>query len=463
MSSAETADSGRKNLAERGLSVLAEVRAGEGAGVLLLSLNIFLLLLAYYLIRPVRDALILAEGGAEVKSYAAAGQALLLLAVVPAYGAFASRVNRIRLITWVTLFFASHLVAFYAFGAAGVHEGVVFYLWVGIFNVLIVAQFWAFANDLNTEATGKRLFPIIMLAANLGAAAGGKVAASVVEYISPYGLMLATAAGLILCILTSRAIHRHAAAGRGHSVAQPAGEPLAKTGALELLMHDRYLMLIAVLTVLLNVVNTNGEYLLDKFVLTEAARVASTQAAQEVFIAQFKGNFQSAYSVLGMLLQMFAVSRIFRRIGVRGALFILPCIALGSYSAFLALPVLGVVRWAKILENGTDYSVQNTTRQALFLITSREAKYKAKAAIDTFFQRAGDVLSSGVVYLRTVLALGLTAVAGLNLVLTLVWLAVAFGIARQVPARSSEEARREALGSAEAAVPGTTAVRPAGA
>jgi len=87
------------------LSVVAEVRAGEGAGVLLLSLNVFLLLAAYYFIRPVRNALILTQGGAEVRSYSAAGQAILLLAVVPIYGALASRVNRIRLISWVTIFF----------------------------------------------------------------------------------------------------------------------------------------------------------------------------------------------------------------------------------------------------------------------------------------------------------------------------------------------------------------------
>src|SRR5512137_2273069 len=100
MAQVEAADSGRKNLAERALSLLADVRAGEGAGVLLLGLNVFLLLVSYYLLKTVREPLILTQGGAEVKTYSAAGQALLLLAIVPAYGAFASRVSRIRLITW---------------------------------------------------------------------------------------------------------------------------------------------------------------------------------------------------------------------------------------------------------------------------------------------------------------------------------------------------------------------------
>lgn len=87
--------------------------------------------------------------------------ALLLLLIVPAYGVFATRVSRNRLITWVTLFLISHLVIFFVLGSAGVHVGIAFFLWVGIFNVFITAQFWAFANDIDSEEQGKRLFPIV--------------------------------------------------------------------------------------------------------------------------------------------------------------------------------------------------------------------------------------------------------------------------------------------------------------
>ena len=109
-----------------------------------------------------RDALILSESGAVVASYAAAGQALLLLAFVPAYGAFASRVNRVRLVCGVTLFFAvesGHLrPARHRPASASASRS---YLWLGIFNLVVVAQFWAFANDLYTNERGERLFPIV--------------------------------------------------------------------------------------------------------------------------------------------------------------------------------------------------------------------------------------------------------------------------------------------------------------
>ena len=91
----------------------------------------------------------------------------------------------------------------------------------------------------------------------------------------------------------------------------------------------------------------------------------------------------------------------------------------------------------KIAENATDYSVQNTIRNVLFLPTSREQKYKAKQAIDSFFVRAGDVLSAGLVYVGTTwLALGTTGFARVNLVLALVWVLLAVAIGREYGRKS---------------------------
>lgn len=419
---------------EKFLSLLAEVRAGEGASVLLLTLNVFLLLLSYYLLKTVREPLILTvKGGAELTSYSYVAQALLLLGIIPAYGALASRVGRIRLITWVTLIFASNLLLFYALGVGGwAYEGIVFFIWVGIFNVLIVAQFWSFANDLYSESHGKRLFPVIAVGASLGSLVGAKAAAMTMHRTGPYTLMLIAAALLVVCILISRVIHHRASGDRIHFASGPAEAPLARTGALELLMRDRYLLFIALLVLLLNIVNSTGEFMLRKFVVAEAARVAgASDAARQVFIGVFYGNYEVWYNTLGLLVQMFLVSRLFRYAGVRAALFVLPCIALGSYSMLMAMPILPIMRWAKIVENGVDYSLQNTTVHALFLPTSREAKYKAKAAIDTFFKRAGDVLQAGIIFAGTALALGIKGFMVINLIMILVWLVVAAGIARR--------------------------------
>ena len=415
------------------ISVGKEVQAGEGSRTLALALNAFVLMFSYYLLRVVRETLILTESGAEIKTYSSAWQALLLMAAVPAYGAFAARVNRISLITYVTLFFVANLVLFAAGGFLGLREGVVFFVWVGIFNMMVMAQFWAFANDLHSEGAGKRLFAAIMLGANLGATFGGQAAKWMSEPLGSYGLMLIAAGLLAVCIPISRKINARAVA-----VQRVAEIPLGDVNVFQIMAKDRYLQMIALLMILLNFVNTTGEYLLGGFVAGEAARIAAgNEALQKVIVSQFYGDYSSLYSLLGMVLQLFLVSRIFRHASVGAALMILPLIALTGYSMILAVPLLGMIRWVKIFENGTDYSIQNTARQALFLPTTREAKYKAKAAIDSFFVRMGDVFSAGLVYVGVNwVVLGVKGFAAANLILTLAWLGVAFAVAREYRRRT---------------------------
>ena len=187
-------DSAKPNALDRFLSLFASVRPAEGGTALLLMVNVFALLTAYYIIKPVREALILSEAGAEIKSYASAGQAALLLLIIPLYGMLGSRVNRVWLINGVLAFFISNLVIFFFLGQMGVSLGVVFYLWVGLFNVMLVAQFWAFANDIYTQKKGERLFGVVGIGASLGAILGAKLAGWMFEPVGLYGMMLISAA-----------------------------------------------------------------------------------------------------------------------------------------------------------------------------------------------------------------------------------------------------------------------------
>src|SRR5919199_5007634 len=147
-----------KTWLDRALSVFTDVRAGEGATALLMLLNVFLLLICYSVIKTAREPLILLGGGAEVRSYTAAGQALMLMGFVPLYSWVASHVDRIKLLVGVSLFFILNIELFALAVAAGVpYVGVAFFIWVGIFNMSLVAQFWAFANDIYTKDAGARL------------------------------------------------------------------------------------------------------------------------------------------------------------------------------------------------------------------------------------------------------------------------------------------------------------------
>ncbi|MBN1221815.1 MAG: translocase [Candidatus Aminicenantes bacterium] len=433
----------------KALGLFAKLYPGEAPTALLLTLNIYLIFMSYYLIKPVREALILAGKGAEIKSYLSAATAVSLIFVVKAFSSIASHVSRQRLITWVTLFFISNLVLFYFLSVAGVDlgtMGVIFYVWIGIFNLLVPAQFWGFANDIYSAEEGKRLFPLVAIGATFGSFSGSAIFGWLVKPIGLYQMMLVSGAILLVCILLTRITHlrelRKALRPESQMMCNEKDsgkeleKPLKKGGGFKLVFKRRYLIYIAFFVLILNYVNTNGEYILGKYITREAPKIVETGQSGGLNVEEYIGKFYSGFfkyvNFLALIIQLFVVSRVFKWIGVRGALFVLPFIALGGYAFVAAGISLLIVKWVKIFENGTDYSLMNTTRHALFLITSREEKYKAKAAIDTFFQRAGDLLSGLIVFLGTTyFAFNVSKFASFNVVLIFIWIVLGILIVRQ--------------------------------
>jgi ATP:ADP antiporter, AAA family len=423
-----SAAANNKGFVERLLSPIADVHRGEGLKTLLLALNLFLVFAAYYMLKTVRESLILTQGGAAVKAYSSAGQALLLLALVPAFGAFASRVGRIHLIRGVTLFFVCNIGAFYAAGKLGLPIAVPFFLWVGIFNVMVPAQFWAFANDLFAPAQGKRLFPIVGVGSSLGAWLGSLYAGDVIRATGPLPLMLIAATVLTLCTIVASIVEHGQKRSHQPDRAAEAIQPLEKIGGFTLIRQQRYLALIALMVLVLNIVNTSGEYLFGRFIVEASVRAygagPGTLAARQQFVGGVYGHLFAYVNLLGLLLQLVAVSRIFKYLGVGHALFIHPLVVLVGYMTMLKAPSVSTMQWLKIFDNSLDYSLSNTARQALWLPTSRVAKYKAKQAVDAFFMRAGDVLQAGVVFVGEHLAFTVPMFAGLNVMMALGWIAV---------------------------------------
>ena len=302
------------------------------------------------------------------------------MVVVPIYGWLGTRLVRARLIASVTTFFAATLVAFYSAAGPGCASGFAFYIWIGLINVFIVSQFWQFADDLFTEGQGRRLFPFVGVGQSLGAWVGAAAVAPLVRSLNytPYTLMLLGACVLMLALCLTLFVDARSRERREDDVPDAGQETLGPQGGFELVFRDRYLFWIAVLIVLLNVVNTTGNYILNRLIVGEAAARfggdASGVAASRQFITAFSGSITAAVNLAGLLLQLFVTSRVIRWVGIRGALFVLPAIALVNYSIIAVAPILAVVRVGKIFENSTDYSLQNTLRQALFLPTTREAK-----------------------------------------------------------------------------------------
>src|SRR6476620_6175475 len=221
---------GEKTWLERALSIFTDVRVGEGLPALLLLVNVFLLLVCYSVIKPVR---------------------------VPLYSWFASRVDRIKLLVGVSLFFLVNIELFAVAVAAGVpYVGVAFFIWVGVFNMSLVAQFWAYANDIYSKDAGDRLFPMIVIGQTAGAPLGAFVAGRLFrngftpQSILQISAVLLTVGVLLYLMINARVTPR----------ARSRDQPLAIGGGFGLVLKSRYLLPIAAMMVLLNAVNTTGEY-----------------------------------------------------------------------------------------------------------------------------------------------------------------------------------------------------------
>ena len=472
----------RRSLLERLLGIFTEVRAGEGPLVLAMAFLVFLLLTAYYLIKPVREALILQQGTAEHKSYLSAVMAVLLLVLVQAYAKLVERYERTRLISVVTAIFIACLVGFWVLSRIGVpYLGYAYFVWLGIFSVMVVAQFWSYANDVYSNEAGKRLFPLVGFGGMLGATAGSLLAERLMLLVGVYELLLIAAAVLAGCIVLTNLVSLRVWGRQQIRVTQSTlTEWLAERTARRqrgklafgLVLEHRYLTYIALLVVALNLVNTTGNYILDRLARDFGERQAveaiaeataagttlrfhdrdlgdpSTEEAHDGYVQSAIGSFFAGFyrwqNILGIVLQLFVVSRLVRWGGVRAGLYWLPVIALGTYGLVVALPILGLVRIGKVAENASDYSVNKTTLQMLFLPTSRDVKYKANQAVNSFCQRLGDVGSALLVFVGTTLV-GLDArgFALVNLALVGGWLLLVRGIVREH--RAIEAGRRPAL------------------
>ena len=451
----------------RVLRIVTPIRDEEGPSALMLLASVFLILTAYYMIKPAREGWLSVSAIAglskiEIKAYASFGQVVVLIVVVRLYSSLVSTWPRAQLVTRVNLFLGSNLIVFWALQPGFFVEevpflGVAFYLWVGIFNVFIVAQFWAYAADFYTHRRGRRLLPLVALGANCGAVFGAWFSQALVDDLGleALHLMLVAALPLLISTLLLERVERRGPIGQGleaRSESQLASQspapaspdfevPATSRGALSLIRRHPLLSSTALLTLVYGWVGANGENVLFSVVQTAIASDAAGQGISDAHALQaftlasttsFYGNFYFWVNLCGLLLQALVASRMLR-MGGFGAIFLcLPLISAMGYLAMSLVPALGVIKLAKILENSTNYSIHNTARGVLWLPTTTEMKFKAKQTIDTLFVRLGDGFAALTVLVGiNVLAFSPLRIFWLNIVLSLIWIALAVRVVRE--------------------------------
>ena len=442
---------------ERFLNLFTQVRPGEARTALLLALNVFLILMSYYILKTVREALVLGEGSAELKSYLAAFQVVVLAFAVPYYGRLVAAFPRMKLINVVTICFIITPIVFYVLGQLGVPLGMIYFVWIGVFSLMIVAQFWSFANDVYSKEEGERLFVIVGFGASLGAVAGSLVADRLIEPFGVMQLMLLGAAVLGLQLFLTNFVDR-IERGRRPATPKAAAKATASGGAFAMVFRTRYLLLMGLMLMMLNWINTTGEYILGSIVKDMATATIASGQANGLTEGQLIGDFYAKYftyvNVVGLLLQLFVVSRIVKHWGVSWAVMVLPVLSFGAYNILVFIPTLYAVMAAKVAENSTDYSLNNTVRNMLFLPCTYEQKFSAKQAIDSFFVRMGDVLSAALVFVgTTMVALSPRGLAIVNEELVVVLALIAWRVGRYYKDLTASGKAPEAAGATGSGIP----------
>ena len=441
-------DLDRLSWVERALRAFTDVRPGEGRTALVMFANVFLILCAYYFIKPLREGWLAATGTGglsklELRAFAAFGQSLLLVPIVAVYGRLVGRWPRAVLIERATLFCMANMLVFWAlqpgFPTAVPGMGIAFYLWVGIFSVFVVAQFWAFAADLYTEERGKRMLPMIAIGATSGAAVGSLV----IERLVSSGALPAQHVLLIALLPLAASIWlTRVADAREGTVAEAAKIALPRDhrGSLRLVFGTPLLLAVGLIMLLANWVKTSGENqlydLLQSSLAAEALQHGIAGDAVKAFVKErttaFYGGFFFWVNVAALVLQAVAASRVLKYGGFAALFLMLPVMALVSYTTMALVPLLWLVKGMQVPVNATDYSIQNTARHVLWLPMSQEVTFKGKPTVDSLFVRGGDGMAA-----LTVLVAGRLASSSvqgffaLNVGLVAVWLVAAVWVVRQ--------------------------------
>ncbi len=449
---------------ERILSLFTKVRAREGTTSLLLLLNIFLILAAYYLVKPVREgwlavSVIQGFSKVEVKAISAFGQTILLLAILPFYARIAARWSRRQLVTRSGVFFGTLMLFFWLLHPGFIfarvpYSGILFYLFVGIFNVTLVAQFWAFAADIYGEERGKRLFPLVAIGAAAGAVFGSLLGERLIrlEWLGAYELIILSLIPLAVAIKIARVIDTRGNYGtpsewttqRWEQPAAPEGD-----GPFKPIFNHRYLTAAAFLILIFNWVLTSGDIVLFGFVQTALEAQFDGQGEMTAYIetqtTAFYGDIYFWINLFGLLLQAFVVSRLIRVGGFGLLILTTPVIAVTAYASMLISPVLAVIKFMKIAEVSSNHSINNTARQMLWLPTTKSVLYQTKTAVDTLFVRLGDGLAALTLLLGTRLwKVELQTFLVINLVLAIIWIMLARFVMQEYKRLSAENGNIDA-------------------
>lgn len=388
----------------------------------------FFVLGAWYVLRPIRDAMGVA-GGVDNLAWLFLGTlAVTLLAQAP-FAALVRRLPRTRFVPWVYRFFAVNLLLFYVAIVAlpaerQVWVGRVFFVWTTVFSLFVVSVFWSFMADLFRPDQGKRLFGAIAAGGTLGGLVGGALTAALAERIGTAPLLLVSVVLLEAAVQCVRALGRRGGAllpGQAEAGERALGGSLW-AGVVHV-ARSPYLLGIG-LFMLLYTIGSTFLYFLQAEIAAEAFATRAERAA-------FFARIDVWVNGITLVLQTGVTGRLLGRLGVGGTLVLIPLLSLVGFGTLAIAPTLAVVVAFQVVRRAGNFALMRPARENLFIPIAREDKYKAKSVIDTFVYRAGDQVGAWTNTGLRALGLGIAGVAGCAIPLAALWVALSLWLGRR--------------------------------
>jgi AAA family ATP:ADP antiporter len=412
-----------------------KIESNEVAATLLSFLFIFSLMLAYNIMKPVRDAMAPDWSDAETALLWTYNFFFSIVAV-SLYGYAVSRVRLKTLIPGVYAFFAASFVLFYL-GASNVEDSTLvdksFFLWISVFSLFHVSVFWSLMSDLFTKRQAPRLFGFIASGASIGTIAGSSATLLLAKMAGTLNLMLIAAVVLVAIVPVVGVLYRlkatrmHTASALTDSDAIVSGNPFA---GFRDFVRNPYLLGIALFIFLYTS--------LGSFAWFEIKNLMEPFERDER--AQMWAAINLTVNLLAIATAMLVTGRIATRFGLAKTLALIPVVVAVGFLVVAVNPVLAVIIVTWIVLKSGNYSITRPGREMLYTLVSREERFKAKPVIDIVVYRGGDTLAGwSFTGLTMGLGLGMGGVAIIGALIAVAWAAVGVYLGRWYETESDND------------------------
>lgn len=360
----------------------------EGAAFIWSFFYFFSILMAYFILRPIRDAMGIASGVGFLP-WLFTGTFFVMLGVMPIYGALVSRFPRHKFIPYVYVFFILNILLFWYFFANNIRMDIVaqiFFIWLSVFNVFVVSIFWSFMVDIYKSGDSKALFGMIASGGTIGSIVGPSVVTFLTDSLGTESLLLISATVLsfsIVCIFKLVGLRKEAL-GKDVEDEKAIGGGMLD-GLLEI-FKSRYLMGVTGMVFLLSLTATFAYF-------QQGDMIYSTYTETDERVKVF-GMIDLYVSIGALIFQVLIAGPVLSNYGIKGGIIILPIITVFGFVLLAVSPTIGVFIIFQTLRRASEYGMFVPSRENMFSVVSREEKYKAKNFIDTVVFRGGDVANS---------------------------------------------------------------------